>query len=118
MGWFFTIMPGRLASMSSATGAFGATNLVVVVVARALGVVVHHIVVECHALAGGVVGVLEPRALAVQESGQIFLVEGGLLSESMCYGDSVLRTTLMVLVLGWLGVVVVLVGVVPRRATV
>jgi hypothetical protein len=40
------------------------------------------------------------------------------LSGSIGHGDGVLRAALVVLVLGWLGAVVVLVGVVSRRTTI
>jgi hypothetical protein len=53
------------------------------------------------------------HALAIEEPIQVLLVEGSVLSGSICYGDSVLRAAFAILVLGQLEPVVVLVGVVP-----
>jgi hypothetical protein len=51
--------------VSLAAGAFGAASLVTIVVARAFGVVVCHAMAEHPALAGSVVGILVPGALAI-----------------------------------------------------
>jgi hypothetical protein len=65
--WLFTITPGRVVSLSTAVGALGATCLVPLIVARALGIIEHHVITECMTLASGVVCILVPEALVVQE---------------------------------------------------
>jgi hypothetical protein len=93
-------MPGQVALSSSDAGAFGATSLVPVVVAKTLGVVGRHAVAECMALASNVVGILVPGALAINEPIQVLLVQGGALSGSIYHVDGVLKAALAILVLG------------------
>jgi hypothetical protein len=69
-------------------------------------------------LAGGLVGVLVPGALAIQEAIQDLLLEGGTLSRSICYSDGVLGAMLAVLILGRLRAIVVLVGLVSWRSAI
>jgi hypothetical protein len=61
------------------------------------------------ALASGVIDVLVPWALAIKESIQVLLVQGGALSGTICHGDGVLWAALAILVLRRLKAVVVLV---------
>ena len=69
-------------------GGSGTTRPVTVVAARSLGVVIlDDVVGECSALSGGVVCVLVPRTLAIQEPIQVRLVEGG--AELGSFGDGV-----------------------------
>ena len=63
---------------------------------------------ECSALPGGVVRVLVPGTLAIQEPVQVCLVEGGAELGPLGDGDSVVGATLEVPVLGRLGAVVLL----------
>src|SRR6185312_14722374 len=79
---------------------------VAVVAAGSLGVIVlDDAVGECSALPGGVVCVLVPRTLAIQEPVQVRLVEGGAELGPFGDGDGVLGATLAVPVLGRLGAV-------------
>ena len=80
-----------------------------VIEAGSLGVVsLDDAVGECSALPGGVVCILVPRTLAIQEPVQIRLVEGGAELGSFGDGDGVLGATFAVPVLGRLGAVVLL----------
>ena len=74
----------------------------------AWSIVLDDTVGECSALPGSVVCVLVPRTLAIQESVQVRLVEGGAELGPFSDNDGVLRATLAVLVLGRLGTVVFL----------
>jgi hypothetical protein len=60
VGQVFTITLGQVVSVSSAMGAFGATRLFPVVVARTFWFVLGHTIAECMTLSCGVVGVLVP----------------------------------------------------------
>jgi len=78
-------------------------------VAGSFGVVIlDDAVRECSALSGGVVCILVPRTIDIQEPVQVRLVEGGAELGSFGDSDGVLRTTLAVPVLGRLGTVVLL----------
>ena len=63
---------------------------------------------ECSALPGGVVCILVPRTLAIQEPVEVRLVEGGAELRPFGDGDGVLEAMLAVPVLGLLGAVVLL----------
>ena len=81
-----------------------------VTAAGSLGVIVlGDTVGECSALPGGVVCVLVPGTLAIQESIQVGLVEGGVKLGSFGEGNGVLGAMLAVPALGRLGAVVLLV---------
>ena len=87
----------------------GTTRPVAVVVAGSFGVdILDDAVRECSALPGGVVCVLVPRTLAIQEPVQVRLVEGGAELRPFGDGDGVLEAMLAVPVLGLLGAVVLL----------
>jgi hypothetical protein len=58
----------QVVSASTAARAFGAAGLVTVVVAGPLGVVLGHTIAECVTLMHGVVGILVPRVLAIEEA--------------------------------------------------
>ena len=99
------ISPGRVAPL----WARRTTWPVAVVVAGSLGVVVlDDAVGECSAIPGGVVCVLVPRTLTIQELIQVRLVEGGAELGPFGDGDSVLGATLAVLDFGRLGAIVLL----------
>ena len=80
-----------------------------VVAEGSLGVVIlDDAIGECSALPGSVVCVLVPRTLAIQESVQVRLVEGGAELGPFGDGDSVLGATLAVPAFGRLGTVMLL----------
>ena len=86
------------------------TRPVAVIAAGSLGVfILGHTVGERVALPGGVVRVLVPRALAIQEPIQVCLVEGGAELRPLSDSDGVLGAMLAVPALGRLGAVVLLV---------
>ena len=103
------VLPGRVTPPWACPGGSGTTRPVTVVAAGSLGVIVlDDAVGECSALPGGVVCVLVPRTLAIQEPVQVRLVEGGTELGPLGDGDSVLGATLAVPVLGRLGTIVLL----------
>ena len=90
-------------------GSSGTTGSVTFIAAGSLGVIVlDDAIGECSALPGSVVCVLVPRTLAIQESIQVCLVEGGAELGPFGDGDGVLGAMLAVPVLGQLGAVVLL----------
>ena len=100
------VSPGRVAPPWARPGGSGTTQPVTVVAAGSLGVIIlDDAVGECSALSSGVVCVIVPRTLAIQEAIQVRLVEGGAELGSFGDGNGVLGATLTVPVLGRLGAV-------------
>lgn len=101
--------PGRVAPPWARPGGSGTSRPVAVLAAGFLGVVVPDDTIgECSALPGSVLCILVPRTLAIQESIQVRLVEGGAELGPFGDGDGVLGATLAVPVLGRLGAVMLL----------
>ena len=94
------VSPGRSIPVTPAAGASRTSRLVAVIHPCTLGLFLVDAVGESAALARGVVGVLVPQALAIEEPVEVLLVEGRPELGPVSDGDGVLRALLVVLALG------------------